>query len=166
MRCDYHSDHGHEIGRCQSLKFLVEKLIKAEHLRRYLREVDQGVESGQPIGRIIASPTTLLEPRLAINYIQGGPADDQYQSKCQQKKLVMAATVKAKVNIVHTESSQREAELIDDPISFTSVNSNRLIVPHYDALVLTLCISGFDVHRVLVDPGSATDDYYFQPSYR
>ena len=28
---------------------------------------------------------------------------------------------------------------------------------HYDAFVLTLCISGFDVHMVLVDPGSATD---------
>ena len=30
-------------------------------------------------------------------------------------------------------------------------------MPHYDALVLTLCINGFDMHRVLVDPGSATD---------
>ena len=30
-------------------------------------------------------------------------------------------------------------------------------MPHYDALVLTLCINGFDVHRVLVDPGSAMD---------
>ena len=30
-------------------------------------------------------------------------------------------------------------------------------MPHYDALVLTLCINGFDVHRVLVDPGSATN---------
>ena len=28
---------------------------------------------------------------------------------------------------------------------------------HYDALVLTLFISGFDVHKVLVDPGSTTD---------
>ena len=28
-------------------------------------------------------------------------------------------------------------------------------MPHYDALVLTLCINGFDVHRVLVDPSSA-----------
>ena len=27
-------------------------------------------------------------------------------------------------------------------------------MPHYDALVLTLCNNGFDVHRVLVDPGS------------
>ena len=30
-------------------------------------------------------------------------------------------------------------------------------MPHYDALVLTHCISGFDVHRVLVDPASESD---------
>ena len=30
-------------------------------------------------------------------------------------------------------------------------------MPHYDALILTFCISGFDVQRVLVDPGSAAD---------
>ena len=30
-------------------------------------------------------------------------------------------------------------------------------MPHYDALVLTLYINGFDLHRVLVDSGSAAD---------
>ena len=65
------------------------------------------------------------------------------------------ATIKARVNAVHTESSQGEAVLINDPISFPSVNPNKVIMPHYDALVLTLCINGFDVHRVLVDPDSA-----------
>ena len=30
-------------------------------------------------------------------------------------------------------------------------------MPYYDALALTLCINGFDVHTVLVDPGSVTD---------
>ena len=33
-------------------------------------------------------------------------------------------------------------------------------MPYYDALVLTLCINGFYVNRVLVDPSSAT--YLFQ----
>ena len=30
-------------------------------------------------------------------------------------------------------------------------------MPHYDALVLTLCINVFDMHTVLVDPGNAGD---------
>ena len=30
-------------------------------------------------------------------------------------------------------------------------------MPHYDALVLTICITDFDVHRVLVDPGRTID---------
>ena len=61
--------------------------------------------------------------------------------------------IKARVNAVHTESSKGEAKLIDGPISFPSVKPNRVIVPHYDALVLTLCINGFYMHKVLVDPG-------------
>ena len=60
------------------------------------------------------------------------------------------------MNDVYTAGSQGEVEPIDDPISFPPVNPNMVIVPHYDALVLTLYINGFDMHRVLVDPGSAT----------
>ena len=78
LRCDYHKDHGHEIDSCSSLKFLVEKLIKMGHLRRYIREPDHEVESGQAADRFIVNTTILLESRLAINYILGSPFDDQY----------------------------------------------------------------------------------------
>ena len=61
------------------------------------------------------------------------------------------------MNVVHTKISQGEVKPIDVPISFPSINLNRVIVPHYDALVLTLCINGFDVHRVLVVPGNVAD---------
>ena len=49
------------------------------------------------------------------------------------------------------------AQPIDGPISFALINSNKVIVPHNDVLVLTLCINGFDVHKVLVDADSAKD---------
>ena len=62
--------------------------------------------------------------------------------------------IKARVNTIHTGKGCAETEPIDGPISFPSVNSNRVIVQYYNALVLTLCINGFDVHKVLVDPGS------------
>ena len=59
------------------------------------------------------------------------------------------------MNVVHI--GQGEVEPVDGLISIPPVNLNRVIVPHYDALVLTLCINGFDVHMVLVDPANATD---------
>ena len=59
LQCDYHRDHGHEIDWCRSLKFLVEKLIKTGHLRRYVKEGDNGEESGQAVDRITVGATIL-----------------------------------------------------------------------------------------------------------
>ena len=42
-------------------------------------------------------------------------------------------------------------------ISFPPINPSRVITPHHDALVLTLCINNFDVHIVLVDLSNAAD---------
>ena len=47
--------------------------------------------------------------------------------------------------------------LVNDTITFSLVNASRVLQSHKDALVLTLGISGFDMRRVLVDPGSSTD---------
>ena len=54
-------------------------------------------------------------------------------------------------------SRHEETKPIDGLISFPLVNPNKIVVPHYDALLLTLYINGFDVHRILIDPSSATD---------
>ena len=110
-----HRDNGHETNRCRSLKFMVERLIKAGHLRRYFREVDRGEESEPTADKITTGAAAPPEFRPAINYILGGSLDDQYQSKRQQKKLLRASTVKAQVNAVHTSGSREETKLIDDP---------------------------------------------------
>ena len=118
VQCDYHRDHGHETNRCQSLKFIVGRLIKVGHIRRYVREVDRGAESEPPVDRITTGAATPSKSKTTINYIPGGSFDDQYQSKRQQKKLMRAATVKARVNDIHTRGSREETKSIDDPISF------------------------------------------------
>ena len=71
--------------------------------------------------------------------------------------MLRAASIKAQINTISTPESGAAIQPIDGPISFPSINPTRVITPHYDALVLTLCINNFDVHRVLVDPGSAAD---------
>ena len=71
--------------------------------------------------------------------------------------MLRAASVRARVNTINTSESSALVQLIDGPISFPPVNPTRVITPHYDVLILNLCINNFDVHRVLVDPGSATE---------
>ena len=61
------------------------------------------------------------------------------------------------MNAISTLDSGRAIRLLDNLISFPPINPSRVITPHHDALVLTLCIINFDVHKVLVDPGSAAD---------
>ena len=61
---------------------MVEKLIKVGHLRRYIREIDHGVAE-QATDRVTADVAALSESRPTINYILGGPFDDQYRSKRQ-----------------------------------------------------------------------------------
>ena len=74
--CDYHRDHGHETDRGRSLKFLVEKMIKAGHLGRYVREIDQGPERRQDANIITIGAVAPPITRPAINYILGDPYND------------------------------------------------------------------------------------------
>ena len=71
--------------------------------------------------------------------------------------MLHAASIKARVNTVSAQENITAVQLIDGPISFPPINPTRVITPHYDELVLTIGINSFDVHRVLVDPGSAAD---------
>ena len=61
------------------------------------------------------------------------------------------------MNTISTLDNNKAIQLVDSPISFPPINPSRVITPHHDALLLTLCINNFDVHRVLVNPGSAAD---------
>ena len=157
LRCDYHSDHGHETNHCQSLKFLVEKLIRVGHLKRYIREPTRGVVAAPTTDRVVVDTENASGSRPAINFILGGTTNSQYQFKKQRRKMLRAASVRAKVNIISTRENTTVAQPVDSPISFPPINPTRVITPHYDALVLTVYINSFDVHRVLVDPGNAAD---------
>ena len=55
LRCDYHRDHDHETNQCQGLKFLVERLIPAGHLRRFIREPTRETETALIADRAIVA---------------------------------------------------------------------------------------------------------------
>ena len=138
LRCDYHRDHGHETNHCQSLKFLVKKLIRVGHLIRYLRESINGVAAPPPpppppVDTVIADTEHASGPRQAINFILGGPTDSQYQSKKQRRKMLSAASVKAMVNTVLAQEIITAVQSVDGPISSPPppppINPTRVITP-------------------------------------
>ena len=71
--------------------------------------------------------------------------------------MLRAASIRARVNTVRAQENITVVKPVDGPISFPRINFTRVITPHYDALVVTISINNFDVHRVLVDPSIAAD---------
>ena len=71
--------------------------------------------------------------------------------------MLRTASIRARVNTISNRGDVPTVLPMGGPISFPPINPTRVITPHYDALVLTVCINSFNVHRVLVDPGSEAD---------
>ena len=76
--------------------------------------------------------------------------------------MLRATSVRARVNTVSDRGDILAVLVVDGLISFPPINPTLVITPHYDALVLTVCINNFDVHRVLIDPRSAADLLHLQ----
>ena len=71
--------------------------------------------------------------------------------------MLRTALVRARVNTVNNQGDVTAVLPVDGPISFPPINPTRVITPHYDTFIMTVCINSFDVHRVLVDLGSTVD---------
>ena len=136
---------------------MIERLIRAKHLRRFIREPTRTAEAVPAQNRAVVAAELSSEPRPTINFILGGPVDDQYQSKRQRQNMLRAASIRVRINTINTPESNTTLQSIDGLVSFPFIDSTRIITPHYDALILTLGINNFDAHRVLVDPGSAAE---------
>ena len=154
-KCVYHKEHGHTIEQCKSLHYLVEKLIKVGHLKQYVR---LGARSGETSrNQVSAAPSAPIVPRAKINYIHGGPLDEEYNSKQKRQRLLWAALVREHVSSIRPWLASGSTHLIDGVILFPLVDLVRVLQPHRDALILTLGIGVFDVRQILVDSGSSVD---------
>ncbi|RVW67553.1 hypothetical protein CK203_062355 [Vitis vinifera] len=128
-RCAFHKDHGHTTETCRALQYLVEKLIKAGHLKQYLRTDTGGRDVSEHNNP--GAPRAPVAPKAVINYINGGPSDEEYDSRRKGRNY--------------------------GTIIFPPVDPTQTLQPHRDVLILSLEIGDFNVRRILVDPGSSAD---------
>ena len=120
----------------------MEKLIRVRHLRRYIREPINGVAATSTADMVIVGTEHASGPWQAINIILGEPADSQYQSKKQRRKMLRTASIRVRVNTISAQENITAVQQVDGPISFPLSNllgSLPLITMHlYLLSVLTV----------------------------
>ena len=154
-KCAYHKEHGHTIERCRSLHYLVEMLIKARHLKQYIR-LEARVRDA-PRNRDSGTSRTPVAPKAIINYIHEGSLDEEYNSKRNRQRLLRAASVRECVNSIRPGITGGSTRPVDGTIVFPPIDPTQILQPHRDTLILSLGMGYFDVRRILVDPSSSTD---------
>ncbi|RVW17402.1 hypothetical protein CK203_094158 [Vitis vinifera] len=134
-KCAFHKDHGHTTETCRSLQYLVERLIKAGHLKQYLRSDTGGRDASQHHNS--GAPRAPVAPKAVINYINGGPSDEEYDSRRKRQKLLRAASIRERINSIRPGLTGEGPRPIDGTIIFPPVDPTRTLQPHRDALILS-----------------------------
>ncbi|XP_070004195.1 uncharacterized protein [Nicotiana sylvestris] len=116
-------------------------LLKNGHLREFLSERAKNIY-GRNHDNVKPSKTREDPPCQMINMIFWGN---------EINRATFSVAKKMKLIVTH---GKRLQEVAEDDITFTEKDADRLLLPHNDALVISLNVLDFKIKRVLVDPGS------------
>nr|XP_023923293.1 uncharacterized protein LOC112034710 [Quercus suber] len=150
LYCQYHQDHGHTIEDCRILWDHLDQLVHEGKLRHLLHHT-----SGRG-GQMSSKPRRddpLKTPLGTVNVIFAAPR----RIGSWPSKVMPVARLPARDSGQGPKKAKPDVQLI---IGFSDEDKIRTIQPHDDVLVITLKIIGYDVKRVMVDQGSATEIMY------
>ncbi|XP_070055206.1 uncharacterized protein [Nicotiana tomentosiformis] len=140
--CEFHNDHGHKTTDCRLLKGEVEHLLKQGYLTDLFSE-----KGKQYYMKNRQEPPKPLSPKRTVNVISGG----------EEVNGVTYTAMKKTSKFTVTHGKQVRQVLEEDNITFDDADVYGLIIPHNDALVISLLIHDTNVKRVLFDPGSSVN---------
>ena len=150
LYCHYHQDHGHTIEDCRNLWDHLEQLVREWRLKHLLHHSSgRGGQAGPASQGNAASKPSL--GTINVIFVALGRT-----GSCPSRVMSLSYYSNDECNSV-PKRNKMNAPLV---LSFLDADEQGTIQPHDDALVVTLRIGGYDVKRVMVDQGSATEIMY------
>jgi hypothetical protein len=184
--CEYHADHGHSTEDCISLRREIEAFIQNGRLVRFLVEernreanrrgppegVREGLERAEPRRRdeaprearcnqerieIREEPLPNQEVVREIHTIVGGIAGGGDSNSA--RKAYARSLKGQEVYSLHRPSKAVRTDSV--VLCFSEEDAQGVVIPHDDALVVTLTVANHGIHRILMDNGSSADILYW-----
>lgn len=147
--CAFHDANGHETAECRHLKDHVEDLIRKGYLTEFVAteaKKYRETKAKKDDEKVVADRVTRAG---SIRTIIGGPYIGG-MSRNSMKNFAREARGSPLTNVLHLAERPPKlfkGEAVD--ITFTEDDARHVHHPHNDALVVTISISGMNVHRVL-----------------
>ena len=150
LYCNYHQDHGHTIEDCRNLWDHLDQLVREEKLKQLLHHSSGRVSQA---GSELRGDASSRLPLGTINIIFAAPGRT---GSCPSRVMSVS-----RCSAEESSSMPKRAKMgIPLVLGFSDEDKVETIQPHDDALVVTLRIGGYDVKRVMINQGNATDIMY------
>ena len=151
--CRFHRDHGHDTADCYNLKQQIKALSRQGKLQKFISKerTDPPLQDQHP-----RQDNERPRPPIGdIRMIVGGMTAVGSSKKARKTYLRMVQNIQLTGAV--PKIARREGPFIE----FSKEDARRLHHPHDDALVISLQVGDYNMHRVLVDNGSLADILYY-----
>ena len=150
LYCQYHQDYGHTTEDCKSLWDHLDLLVRKGKLKQLLHH-SSGLGERANSGSEREIPSR--PPLETINVIFAALG----RTRSYPSRVMSVARLSSEDTNQKSKRAKVEQPLV---MGFSEEDKIGTIQPHDDALMITLRIGGYDVKKVMVDQGSATEIMY------
>ncbi|GMH15080.1 hypothetical protein Nepgr_016921 [Nepenthes gracilis] len=118
--CDFHRSVGHSTENYKTLQRKIEDLIRRGHLTKFVRGPGQNSGAADEEGQEQTPPQNMIAGGV-VNMVTIRPAKNPADSKEQQ-------------------AGRKKQRIVDNIISFSDSDSNHVMSPHVDSLIISALV--------------------------